>query len=81
MTLLVFYATGVTPNMLNQSPTTLNLPPLLLSEVQRVVILNNCSVVRKFLNHEDHLTNEDADNPYTCHFTMFPGLYTHIMIA
>jgi hypothetical protein len=63
VTLLVFYATGVTPNMLNQSPTTLNLPPLLLSEVQTVVVLNSCSVVRKFLSDKDHLTVEEADNP------------------
>jgi hypothetical protein len=48
--------------MLNQSPTTLILPPFLLSEVQKVVVLNSCSVVGKFLTDEDHLIDEETDN-------------------
>jgi hypothetical protein len=60
---LVLSATGVVPKMLNQSLTTLNLPPRLLSWVQQVVTPNTCSTVRKFLSHEVYLSNEEADNP------------------
>jgi hypothetical protein len=49
-------ATGVVLIMLNQSLTTLNLKPHLLSEVQKVDVINICSVVRKFLRGGVHLT-------------------------
>jgi hypothetical protein len=48
--------------MLNQSLANLNLPPRLLSQVQQVVVLNTCSIVRKFLNDEIHLSDEEAGN-------------------
>jgi hypothetical protein len=48
--------------MNTQSPTTLNLPPLLLAEVQKVVVINTCSVVRKSLCNEDQFSDEEADN-------------------
>jgi hypothetical protein len=60
---LVFSATGVIPNMLNQSLTTLNLPPRLLSQVQKMVVLNTSSIARKFLNVEAHLFGAEVDKP------------------
>ena len=60
---LVFSARGVIPNMLNQSLTTLNLPPRLMSQVQKVAVLNTCSIARKSLNVEAHLSDAEADNP------------------
>jgi hypothetical protein len=60
---LVFSATGVTPNMLNQSFTTLNLPPRLLFRFQRAVVPNTCSMGRKHLNNEVRLHDEEIDNP------------------
>jgi len=49
--------------MINQSVTALNLPSCLLSQVMKVAVLNTCSIVRKFLGHEVHLSDEEADNP------------------
>jgi hypothetical protein len=43
---LVLPATGVMPNVLNQSRTALNLPVHLLSRVQKVAVINPCSIVR-----------------------------------
>jgi hypothetical protein len=68
-----FYSTGIVcywviPNMFNKSHTNLNLQPCLLSQVQRVVLLNTCSIIRKFLNDEFHLLEEEAENYY-----QFPG--------
>ena len=57
---LVLSVTGLIPNMLNQSLTTLNLLALLLSQVQEVVVLSTCSSVRKFLSNEVHLSDEEA---------------------
>jgi hypothetical protein len=59
---LVLSAMGVIPNMLNQNITTLTLMPCLLSQVHNVIILNTCSIVRKFFNDEVHLRDE-ANNP------------------
>ena len=67
------FATGAIPNMLNQSLTNLNIPPRLLSQVQKVAVLNTCTVVRKFLSDEVQLPDAEADNPQSCHFTMFPA--------
>jgi hypothetical protein len=55
-------AVGVIPNMLNQSLTILDLLPRLLSQVQTMVVLNTCSIVRKFLSDECHLSGEAAGN-------------------
>ena len=55
---------GVIPNMLYQSHTTLNLQPCLLSQTQKVVLLSTSSIIRKFLNDEVHLSDEEADNYY-----------------
>jgi Na+/H+-translocating membrane pyrophosphatase len=60
---LVLSAVGIIPSMLNQSLTNINLPPHILSQVQKVVMLNTCSIVRKFLNDEVHLSDEEADKP------------------
>ena len=49
--------------MLNQSLTTLNLPPRLLSQVQQVVALNICSSVRKVLSDKVYLSDEEAVTP------------------
>ena len=64
-----FYSTGlvcyrVIPNMLNQSHTTLNLQQCLLSQIQKVVPPSTCSIIRKLLNDEVHLSDEEADNHY-----------------
>jgi hypothetical protein len=49
--------------MLNQSLGKLNLAPLILFEAQKVIGLNTCATVRKFLNNEDHLSYEDVEKP------------------
>jgi hypothetical protein len=49
-------------NMLNQSFTKLNLPPRLLFLVQKLVIRKFCSIVRKHLDDEIHLPDEEARN-------------------
>ena len=54
---------GSSRNMLSQRFATLILPPRLLYEVQKVVVLNPCSMVRKFLNDEVYLPDEEADIP------------------
>jgi hypothetical protein len=61
--IIVLSAMGVNPNMLNHIPTNPNLPPRLLSQVQKVVILNTCSIVRKFHNDEVHLPDKEANKP------------------
>jgi hypothetical protein len=53
---------GVTPNKLNQNLTTFSWVPSLLSQVQKVVVLNTCSTVRKFLNDGVYLPEEEPDN-------------------
>ena len=60
---LVLSATGVFPNMLNQSLTTLNVPPRLLFQFQKLVIINTCSIMRKFVSDEVSLPDDEADNP------------------
>jgi hypothetical protein len=70
---LVLSATAVISNMLNQSITTLNVPPHLLSQVQKMVILNTCSIVRKFPSDEVHLSDEEADNPIIMSLYHVPG--------
>ena len=77
---LVFCAPGVFPNMLNQSLTTLNLPPRLLFQVQKVAVLNTCYIAKKFLDVEAHLSDAEADNLLSCHFTMFRASYTDFSI-
>jgi len=62
VTSLVFSAAEVIPNVTNQGFTTPNLPPRLLPQVQKVVVLNSCSFVRKFLIDEVHLSDKEADN-------------------
>jgi hypothetical protein len=63
------YSTGlvcykwVIPNTFNQSLTNINLPPCQPPQVQKVVTLNTCSIGRKFLSDEVHLSDEEADNP------------------
>ena len=46
---LIVSTIGVIPDMLNQNLTTPTLMPYLLSQVHKVIILNTCSTVRKFL--------------------------------
>jgi hypothetical protein len=57
---LLFHAMGAIPNMLNQSLTTLNLP---LCQVQKVGILNTCSIMRKFLSDEVHFLTKRLITP------------------
>jgi hypothetical protein len=57
--LIYFYSNGlvcygVIPDMLNQSHTILNLQQCLLSQIQKVVLLSTCSIIRKILNVEVH---------------------------
>jgi hypothetical protein len=59
---LVFSATGVIPNTFHQSLTTFNLPPRLLSQVQKMVVLNTSSIARKFLSVEVRLSDAEAEN-------------------
>jgi F0F1-type ATP synthase membrane subunit a len=58
---------------------TLKLLPCLLSQVQKVVTFNTCSIIRKFLNDEVHLSDEMASNPY--YFTMYPALQLYTLIS
>jgi hypothetical protein len=53
---------GVNPNTLNPSLTNLNVPPRLPSQVQKMVGLSICSIVRKFHSDEVHLSDEEGDN-------------------
>jgi len=55
-------AMGVNPNTLNLSLTNFCVPPRLPSQVQKKVVLNICSIVRKFLSDEVHLSDEEGDN-------------------
>jgi hypothetical protein len=55
-------AMGVNPNTLNLSLTNLWVPPRLPSQVQKMVVLNIRSVVRKFLSDEVRLFDEEGDN-------------------
>jgi hypothetical protein len=65
---MVLPAPRATLNMFNQSLTTLNLPSSLPPQIQTVVVLNTCSIVRK-LNDKVTSSDEEADNPKSCHFT------------
>jgi hypothetical protein len=42
-------------NMLNQSLATLSVPPRLMAQVQKVVIINTCSFMYNFVSDEVHL--------------------------
>ena len=48
------------------------------NDVQKIVVLSPCSILRKFRNDEVHFA--DDENPSSCHFTMFAALYTHFSI-
>jgi hypothetical protein len=48
---IVISATGIIPKSLSQSLKRLNLHPNTYIEMQKVVILGTCSVVRNFLNY------------------------------
>jgi hypothetical protein len=54
-------AMGLNPNTLNRNLTNLCVPPQLPSHVQKMVVLNICSIVRKFLSDEVHLSDEERD--------------------
>jgi len=49
---IVISSTGVIPKSLSQSLTTLNLHPNTYIKMQKSVILDTCSIVRKILNHK-----------------------------
>jgi len=49
-----FVSSGGHPLHAYLSLTNLNLPPRLLSQVQNVVIINTCSIGRKFIIDEGH---------------------------
>jgi hypothetical protein len=52
---MVISATGIIPKSLSQSLKRLNLHPNTYIQMQKVVILGICSIVRNFLNYtEDH---------------------------
>jgi hypothetical protein len=50
--------------MLYPSHTTLNIQQCLLSQIQKVVLLSTSSIIKKFLNDEVHLSDEEADKHY-----------------
>ena len=54
--------------------------PRLLSQVQKVVVINTCSTARKFLNDGVYVPEEEADDHQACHFTIFLALYTYFDI-
>lgn len=47
---IVISTTGIVPCSLAKNLTTLGLPPYLICDMQKSVILNTCHIVRKFLN-------------------------------
>jgi len=49
---------GIITNLLNKSLTKPKLPPDAMSQAQKLVILNICSILRKFLNVENYLPND-----------------------
>lgn len=50
---IIIGATGEIPSTLHTSISTLKLPKTLFIELQKVVILETCSIVRKVLNHQE----------------------------
>ena len=76
---LVLSAARIIPNILNLSVSTVNLPPCLLYQLQKVVVLKTHSIVRKFLNNKAHLSHEESYNGYSCNFTTFLALNTHFI--
>jgi hypothetical protein len=48
---IVISATGIIPKSLSQSLKRLNLHPSTYIQMQKVVILGTCSIVRNFLNY------------------------------
>ena len=55
---LLLSAIGVITNVPNESLTKPKLAPDAVSQAQKFVILNDCSILRKFLNFEDYFPNE-----------------------
>lgn len=55
-------AMRLNPNMLNRNLINLCVPPHLPCHVQKMAILNICSIVRKFLSDKVHLSDEEGDN-------------------
>jgi hypothetical protein len=52
---IVISATGIIPKSLSQNLKRLNLHPNTYIQMQKVVILGTCSIVRNFLNYTlDH---------------------------
>jgi len=61
--------------MLNQSHAALSLQQCLLSQIQNVVLLSTCSIIRKFVKDEFHLFDEKADNHYQVPGFIYPFQY------
>jgi hypothetical protein len=53
---------GVNPNRLNLSLTNLNVQPRLPSQVQKMVLLDICSIERNFHSDEVHISDEERGN-------------------
>ena len=71
-------AMGVNPNTLNLSLTNLNVPPRQPSQVQKMVVLNICSIVRQF--HSDEVNNCPMKRVITYNHVNVPlcsALYSH----
>ena len=63
-------------NTLNQSLTTINSPPCLLSQVQKVFILSTCCIKRKFLSDEVHYTAKRWLTTHSHEILLRSWLYT-----
>jgi hypothetical protein len=54
--------------MLEQGFTRLSLPLCMMLQAEKVVILNTCSIVRRFINDEVRLHDEEVEIFQPCHF-------------
>jgi len=59
--------------MIKQGLTKLNLPPHLLSQIEKVVMLSTCSIVRKLLKDEDSYLMSSLRTPNNVIYHI-PGL-------
>jgi hypothetical protein len=55
--------------MLEQGFAKLSLPLCMMLQAEKVVILNTCSIVRRFINGEVRLHDEEVEDSQPCHFT------------
>jgi hypothetical protein len=66
--------------MLKQRLTKLHLS-LRKFQAQKVVLINTCPIARKLLSEKDRFPDDEVENPYPWHSTMFPVLHAHLQLS